>query len=508
MPRPILLGAIAALIALAWYLPNRPHFAGPDLPRGKLNSISLAPYRDGQSPLTGTFPSPEQVAADIALLAPHTSAIRTYAANEGDYDVATLAAQNGLKLWQGIWLGADRAANRREIDRAIAAARAHPDTIDRVIVGNEVLLRRDLPPAELIAAIDEVRAAIPQTVTYAEVWEFWEQFPEVAAHVDLITIHLLPYWEDTPTAIDAAIAHVQATYYRIAAKFPGKPIVIGETGWPSRGRPRADADPGRVNQARFIRGFIAAAQKEGFEYNLIEAFDQTWKARNEGTVGANWGLWTANRAPKFELTGLLSENPDWLTHALAAIGLGLALATLAPTRAALALLLGAALAYALFATWPDAFDRWQTTAAIANLTAQTSLAILLLRRTPGTPSKTFRDSTRRLRRARPTAPFDDLTFLFCWAAAVLQLLLLFDPRYRDFPIPTFAVPLLAILARAIQRDLPVTGGTLAEALAGGTLALAALAGAVQEGPKNVESLLWTACDLILAAPPLLRLVRR
>ena len=299
--------------------------AGGDvaMPDARFNSVSFAPFRAGQSPLDDRFPSAAEVDADMAVLAPRTRAIRTYAAIEGDYDAAALAERHGLKVWQGIWLGADRAKNAAEIARGIALAKRYPETIERVIVGNEVLLRRDLPVGELIAAIDQVRAAVRQPVTYADVWEFWRQFPEVARHVDVVTIHLLPYWEDQPTGIDGAVRHVDAVYRTMAALFPGKRIAIGETGWPSRGRARQDAVPGRVEQAVFLRRFIALARAEGFDYNLIEAFDQGWKYKSEGTVGANWGLWTADRQPKFPLSGPVVENPDWARYAAGGVVAGL-----------------------------------------------------------------------------------------------------------------------------------------------------------------------------------------
>ncbi|MCW3475998.1 glycoside hydrolase family 17 protein [Limobrevibacterium gyesilva] len=523
-----LLAVLSALLVLLWWVPNRPRDAGPDLPDGKLNSVSFAPYRADQSPFDGTFPTAAQVDADMALLAGHVRAIRSYAAIEGAYDVAALAQKHGLKLWQGIWLGSDRAQNRREIARAIASANRYPDTVERVIVGNEVLLRRDLPPAELMAALDAVRAAVRQPVTYADVWEFWEQFPEVAAHVDIVTIHLLPYWEDHPTAIDRAIAHVDATYRHMAALFPGKPISVGETGWPSRGRWRADAAPGLVNQTSFVRRFVALAHQEGFDYNLIEAFDQVWKQRAEGAVGANWGLWTADRQPKFAAAGKVVENPHWRLGAAGGCVLGLVLLAAglatpglrAPAQATLAVLamaLGGVLGWAVMATLPDIYDAYQGVAAAGNLAGQALLAVLMTRRAAGLlagnavpPPRTGADATDavrgllRLSLPRRDWLFDDLGFVFVWTAAVLQLLLLFDPRYRDFPIPTFAVPVVAVLARALLRDLPRGGGGREELWAGGVLALAAIGTAVNEGPRNLQALAWTACALVLAAPPLLR----
>ncbi len=115
---------------------------------------------------------------------------------------------------------------------------------------------------------------------------------------------------------------------------------------------------------------------------------------------------------------------------------------------------------------------------------------------------------RRLLRFRPArvVPFDDLVFLFAWTAGVMQLLLLFDQRYRDFPLPVFAVPLVAVAARALLDDLP-RGGGRHEAWLGGTLALAAVASAVNEGPENLQSLTWNVAALLLAAPLLWSLRR-
>jgi hypothetical protein len=368
-------------------------------------------------------------------------------------------------------------------------------------------------------------------VTYADVWEFWKQFPQVAPHVDIVTIHLLPYWEDKPTGIDRAVAHVGTVYRDMAALFPGKPIAIGETGWPSRGRWRDDAAPGVVNEAVFLRRFIALAKAEKFDYNLIEAFDQIWKYQSEGIVGANWGLWTADRRSKFPLDGPVVENPGWPLDA--AISCALALGLLAfglridggvPIRGQIALTrlataLGTALGFAWAATTPDLYDTYVRIAAAGNLAGQAALALLLMARAaagfagrPIPPPRDGADATRAvkdlffLRPPRRDWWFDDLGFVFVWTAAVLQLLLVFDPRYRDFPFGAFAVPLVATIARGLAGDLPRGGGGREEAAAGLVLAIAAIASAIREGPLNRQALAWTVCALILAAPPLLRCV--
>ena len=56
--------------------------------------------------------------------------------------------------------------------------------------------------------------------------------------VDFVTIHILPYWDDFPVGAEFAAAHVDAIRRQVAVAFPGKEILIGETGWPSEGRMR------------------------------------------------------------------------------------------------------------------------------------------------------------------------------------------------------------------------------------------------------------------------------
>ena len=56
--------AVAALNFLWWSLPNRPvEIAG--WTTAPLQSVSFAPYRPGQSPLTRTFPTAEQIDDDL-----------------------------------------------------------------------------------------------------------------------------------------------------------------------------------------------------------------------------------------------------------------------------------------------------------------------------------------------------------------------------------------------------------------------------------------------------------
>jgi len=321
--------SLAALLAFAvvtalnlvwWWWPNRPvEIAG--WTSAPLQSVSFAPYRPGQSPLTRTFPTAEQIDQDLKRLQGKVRAVRTYSTGENLEAVPQRAGKYGLKVWHGAWLNDNDKENLEQINLLIDHANKYPDTIERVIVGNEVLLRKDLTPNQLRAYIRLVKSRVKQPVTYADVWEFWLRNPSLADEVDFITIHLLPYWEDEPIGLERREAngqlriekHLLDIYRKVQERFPGKKIVIGETGWPSDGRMRSDARPGRVEQVKYFSIFRTLAEREKFDYNVVEAFDQYWKARQEGTVGAAWGLLDAYRNDKFELGKPVVAETHWRT---------------------------------------------------------------------------------------------------------------------------------------------------------------------------------------------------
>ena len=226
-------------------------------------------------------------------------------------------------MLQGIWLNRNRAENRREIEAAVRLARQHPGVIEAFIVGNEVLLRGELPASAIKGYIEEVRARAGLPVTYADVWEFWLKAPELAAATDFVTIHILPYWEDDPVAAKDAVAHVKEIRAKLQQAFAGKEILIGEVGWPSEGRMRAGALPSPANQALVLGGVVAVAKAEGWRVNLIEAFDQPWKRILEGTVGGYWGLFGDGAlSPKFRFGDAVSNQPQW--RLVAGLGIGMA----------------------------------------------------------------------------------------------------------------------------------------------------------------------------------------
>ena len=307
----LIVAGFALLTVAAWGYANRPS-AEPAWP-GRIQGFAFQPYQKDQDAIARDEPTVAEIEGDLKLLAGKTNAVRTYSTLGTVGQVPELAMRHGIRVTLGAWLDADRDRNEREIEQAIRLANKHRNVV-RIMVGNEVLLRGDLARADLHAHLDHVRAATRQPVSTAEPWHVWIRYPELAEHVDYIAVHMLPYWEGVE--VEAAVDYVIDKMALIEQTFPGKEIVIAEVGWPSDGRTRESAVASTSNQALFLRRFLARAQQERYVYYVMEAFDQPWKERSEGTVGAYWGVYDADRQPKFAFTKPIVRIPHW--HVLAA----------------------------------------------------------------------------------------------------------------------------------------------------------------------------------------------
>ncbi len=314
---------IAVLTVMLWALLNQPT-EEPPWP-SRIQGFSFAPMRSYDDPTTGNYPSILDIDADLALLQGDVHAVRTYEVRDTLAEVPRLAAAHGLNVTLGAWLGSDRAANDREIERLLGVLGQGHRNVVRVMVGNEVLLRGDVKVSELIEQLERVRAKTQVPVSTAEPPYVWIRYPDLASHVDFITIHLLPYWDGVP--VDEAVDFALRRYQEVQDAFPGKPVIIGEVGWPSNGRRNGGAEASLTNQSRFLRRFLARAEEEHLIYYVMEAFDQPWKAKVEGPIGTYWGVYNAEREPKFAFTRPLVRIPGW--KELAALSVTLAVLLLA-----------------------------------------------------------------------------------------------------------------------------------------------------------------------------------
>ena len=518
------LGSALALFALtalaigtAWWWLGTPVVLPPSplAAAHKLYCVSYAPFRDGQDPLVqGTYVEPAQIDADLALLSKYADCVRTYSIDDGLDKVPEIAQRHGLKVLQGLWLSGDAEKNRQQIATAITLGNKFSDTISAIIVGNEVLLRGEMSATDLMAIIRQVRAQVPEPVSYADVWEYWLRYRDVANAVDFVTIHILPYWEDFPLPASLAAAHVDAIRKRVAAAIPGKEIVIGEVGWPSAGRMREGARPSPSNQARVIEETLALARRENFRVNVIEAFDQPWKRWLEGSVGGHWGIFDrSTAAPKFDLAGgAVSDHPQWRMQTLAGIllaALMFAGAFFAARKkpaprllwwriAALAFLPAVMFGWTIESIPVESYSPggWLRSLAFAAVAAGAPI-VCAMASAAQRPLPTFAALLGGRGERRDALSFAlGVVFIALFLLSVQAALgLTFDPRYRDIPFAPLGAAVLPYLVLSFSTRRPSGSRAIAELLAAALLAASAVYIVFNESLANWQAV-WFCAGLI------------
>ena len=510
-----------AIVGVWWWLGSGVAMPRAPLDQGeKLYCVSYAPFHGTQSPLDpSTYIPPAQIDDDLAQLARIADCVRTYSVDFGLDRVPEMARKHGLKVLLGVWLSSRTERNWSQMEVGVALAKKYPDVITAVIVGNEALLRGEISSADLASAIRSVKEKSQKPVTYADVWEFWLKHRELASVVDFVTVHILPYWEDIPIPAEHAADHV-ASIRRIAAgAFPGKEIVIGETGWPSAGRMREAALPSLANQARVIHDILARGKRDGFRVNVIEAYDQPWKRFLEGTVGGHWGLLDdARRAFKFTWGEPVSDHPNWRWQATGGVALAALVffAGMIARRRAIEpaklhrhadyLLAGNALIAGLLAGWAIenmlveslGLGGWlRSLALVAVALAAPIVTAAALVANTASPSfdRVLASHEDRIREPLALA-LGIVLIVLCVLAVQTALGLVFDPRYRDFPFAPLTAATVPFLLLSFRASRGTGRRAIAELVSAGVLLLSAIYVAFNESLANWQAL-WL-CVVFLA----------
>ena len=254
----------------------------------KIHGISFSPYLEGQGP--GHHIPDTQIRSRLEAIADAVRWVRTFSCTEGHERIPKIAAEYGLKTMVGVWLDDDLERNELELANAIEIAKAGFANI--LAVGNEVLLRRDLPEDVLIDYIARAKLACPDIpVGYVDAYCKFSEHPRVTEACDLILANCYPFWEGCPA--EHALLYIKEMYRQASQAANGKPVIVSETGWPNIGSATDGAEPSYENAVKYFVDTCKWAEEEDVEIFYFSAFDE------EGDVGAYWGLWDKDGRPKF-----------------------------------------------------------------------------------------------------------------------------------------------------------------------------------------------------------------
>jgi GPH family glycoside/pentoside/hexuronide:cation symporter len=259
-----------------------------------VHGICFSPYAEGQD--TNDILIESEVRQRVNIISAYTKWIRTFSCTHGHEKILVAAREKGLKTLAGAWISSDKERNEKEIEALIQLAK--DGLVDIAAVGNEVLLRNELSPQEIIRYIRRVRQQV-QTVQvgFADTYFHIIQHPELIEACDVVMINCYPFWEGT--GMVSALDHLRKMYQITQQCASGKKIIITETGWPSMGDKVNEAEP-TVNHA--IKYFLQVqewAQRAQIDLFYFSSFDETWKTREEGTVGSRWGIWDKDGKLKY-----------------------------------------------------------------------------------------------------------------------------------------------------------------------------------------------------------------
>ena len=263
--------------------------------RGGVYGLCFSAYMQGQG--AGDQLTEAQVRRRVAVIAPHTRWVRSFACSEGHELIPRLARQRGMKTMVGAWISQDRDRNERELSGLLTLAEA--GLVDIAVVGNEVLLRGEIPEAELLAYIRRVRDALPEELPVGCVdayYQFLER-PALTAACDVLLPNCYPFWEGTNVAL--APQYLKRMHGLVQAAGGEKLVIVTETGWPGLGQPVAQAVPSPENAMRYFVDVQQWARREGVRLYHFSSFDEPWKLQQEGEVGTSWGLWDKDERPKY-----------------------------------------------------------------------------------------------------------------------------------------------------------------------------------------------------------------
>jgi exo-beta-1,3-glucanase (GH17 family) len=262
----------------------------------KLHGINFGPYTEiGQNPDSRTIIGEAQIKKLLSIIQNKTEWVRTFSTLDSLENIGRIAHEMGFKTAIGAWLNSNLSDNEIQIKNLITIGKA--GQADMLIVGSETLLRNELSETQLIEYINRVKNAVPGIkVTTADVYGTLLDHPKVVEASDVVFVNYYPFWE--AVKLETAILNLNYFHKKILAKFPGKEVIVSETGWPSAGEAVGDAEPSLQNASFYFLNFISWARENNVSYFYFEAFDEPWKSATEGLRGASWGIWDKDRKLK------------------------------------------------------------------------------------------------------------------------------------------------------------------------------------------------------------------
>lgn len=301
-------------------------------------------------------PSQNNITRDIAVMSQLTNAVRLYGTDCNQTEMVLHAIDRleltDMKVWLGVWLGNNDTTNDRQIAAMWEIIDKHVVTklkdnkehqFKGVIVGNEVLFRKDMTSVELLKYISDIRTnftkiakqigvdSLNLPVALSDLGDNWTA--DMATQVDVVMSNVHPFFAGVDVSKAAGWTWSFWTTHDVALTASNDSIkqVIAEVGWPTGGgNSCGEVDctsstqgsvAGITELNQFMEDWICPSMANSTEYFWLDdrrpltvlelterrfsAFDEPWKVmyNEKGKEWEDkWGLMDVNRNLKNGVT--------------------------------------------------------------------------------------------------------------------------------------------------------------------------------------------------------------
>jgi exo-beta-1,3-glucanase (GH17 family) len=218
---------------------------------GNSNLHKVFPGMD-YTPLGAQYPeclsvpsSQNNITRDMAVMSQLTNAVRLYGTDCNQTEMVLHAIDRlelkDMKIWMGVWLGNNHTTNTRQIDQMWEIIDKHGgDKFKGIIVGNEVLYRKDLTEQELLGNITDIRTNLTKhsldlPVAISDLGDNWTA--DMAEKVDVVMSNVHPFFAGVTA--DVATSWTWTFWQQhdvvLTKNDPKIKQVIAEVGWPTAG---------------------------------------------------------------------------------------------------------------------------------------------------------------------------------------------------------------------------------------------------------------------------------
>jgi exo-beta-1,3-glucanase (GH17 family) len=256
-----------------------------------------------------THADPAGIRADLQVLRPRFDGLITYGSVDGAEAIPAVAASLGFRA---VIIGVRDPFEPSQLDAAIGTARAYPDIVTGISLGNELVFTRRHSFADLAALAVRVRRRLPAiAISTTEPFHmfYFAEASELLRQLDfmLVNVHPVfqPWFRRAPD--HNAAEFVVNVVTKLSEVYCGS-ILVKEVGVPTAPS-EAGFTPER--QASFFTELVTQfppSRERSFAY--FSAFDAPWRAFDEiadpartssaatHPEEAHWGLFDERRRPK------------------------------------------------------------------------------------------------------------------------------------------------------------------------------------------------------------------